>query len=57
MAFTSGMYGLMVSSYSASSLGQMPNTIIVFVAATLITLMPKWEEEEQQQSKKKAEIQ
>jgi len=47
IAFTSGFYGLMVSSYSASSLGQMPNTIIVFVAAALISLMPKWEEEEE----------
>jgi len=47
IAFTSGMYGLMVSSYSASSLGQMPNTIIVFVAATLISLMPKWEMEDE----------
>ncbi len=46
MAFTCGMYGLMVSSYSASSLGQMPNTIIVFTAATLISLMPKWEKED-----------
>ena len=46
IAFTCGMYGLMVSSYSASSLGQMPNTIIVFVAASLISLMPKWETEE-----------
>ena len=46
IAFTSGMFGLMVSSYSASSLGQMPNTIIVFASMTIISLMPKWEEEE-----------
>ena len=50
IAFTCGMYGLMVSSYSASSLGQMPNTIIVFVAATLISLMPKWEKEEDEKN-------
>lgn len=46
IAFTSGMFGLMVSSYSASSLGQMPNTIIVFASMTLISLMTKWEQEE-----------
>ena len=46
IAFTSGMYGLIVSSYSASSLGQMPNTIIVFASMALISLMPKWEQEE-----------
>lgn len=40
------MFGLMVSSYSASSLGQMPNTIIVFASMTLISLMTKWEQEE-----------
>lgn len=48
IAFTSGMFGLMVSSYSASSLGQMPNTIIVFAAASLISLMPKWENENEE---------
>ena len=52
IAFTSGLFGLIVSSYSASSLGQMPNTIIVFVAATLISLMPKWEKEEEMSKKK-----
>lgn len=46
IALTSGMYGLMVSSYSASSLGQMPNTIIVFTSITLISLIPKWEKKE-----------
>lgn len=43
IAFVSGMSGLMVTSYSASSLGQMPNTIIVVVSVVLISLMPKWE--------------
>jgi len=47
IGFTSGMYGLMVSSYTASSLGQMPNTIIVFVSMTLISLMEKWEKKEE----------
>jgi len=46
IAFTSGMYGLIVSSYTASSLGQMPNTIIVFTSMVLISLMTKWEKEE-----------
>jgi len=45
IAFVSGMAGLMVTSYSASSLGQMPNTIIVAVSVALISLMPKWEKE------------
>ena len=45
IALTSGMIGLMVSSYTASSLGQMPNTIIVFAGMTLISLMPEWENE------------
>ncbi len=43
IGFTCGMYGLIVTSYSASSLGQMPNIIIVFVSMTLISLMPEWE--------------
>lgn len=45
IAFVSGMAGLMVTSYSASSLGQMPNTIIVAASVTLISLMPRWEKE------------
>ena len=48
IAFTSGMYGLIVSSYTASSLGQMPNTIIVFTSMVLISLMTKWEKDEAQ---------
>lgn len=43
IAFTSGFVGLMVTSYSASSLGQMPNTIIMAVSVVLISLMPDWE--------------
>ena len=43
IGFTCGMYGLMVTSYSASSLGQMPNIIIVFASMALISLMPQWE--------------
>lgn len=46
IAFTSGMAGLMVTSYSASSLGQMPNTIIVIISVTLISLMQRWEKEQ-----------
>ncbi len=45
IAFTSGMAGLMVTSYSASSLGQMPNTIIVAASVAIISLMPQWEKE------------
>ncbi|MEI7502344.1 MAG: O-antigen ligase family protein [Paludibacter sp.] len=56
VAFTSGLFGLIVSSYSASSLGQMPNTIIVFVAATLISLMPGWEKEEELTRRKQETI-
>lgn len=47
IGFTCGMYGLMVSSYTSASLGQMPNTIIVFASMTLISLMPKWEKEDE----------
>jgi len=50
IAFTSGMYGLIVSSYTASSLGQMPNTIIVFISMVLISLMTKWEMDEAQRT-------
>jgi len=46
IAFTAGMFGLMVSSYTAASLGQMPNTIIVFASMTLIAMMPEWEKGE-----------
>ena len=46
IGFTAGMFGLMVSSYTAASLGQMPNTIIVFTSMTLISLMPQWEKAE-----------
>jgi len=52
IAFTSGMYGLIVSSYTASSLGQMPNTIIVFTSMVLISLMTKWERNEVQENSK-----
>lgn len=45
IAFVSGMAGLIVTSYSASSLGQMPNTIIVAVSVVIISLMPTWEKE------------
>lgn len=46
IAFVSGMAGLIVTSYSASSLGQMPNTIIVAVSVVVISIMPRWEREE-----------
>lgn len=46
IGFTCGMVGLMVSSYTAASLGQMPNTVIVFASMALISIMPDWEKEE-----------
>lgn len=46
IGFTCGMYGLMVSAYSSSSLGQLPNIIIVFASMTFISLMPQWEKNE-----------
>jgi len=46
IGFTCGMFGLMVSSYTAGGIGQLPNVIIVFVSMVLISLIPKWEEEE-----------
>ena len=42
-AFVAGMSGLMVSSYSASSLGQMPNTVIVATSVVFISVMIDWE--------------
>jgi len=50
IGFTCGMCGLMISSYAASGLAQMPNTIIVFASMTLISLIPEWEKEDKQQS-------
>jgi len=47
VAFVSGISGLMVSSYAASALGLMPNTIIAFTAFVFISLMPVWEKDEQ----------
>lgn len=47
IAFISGICGLMVSSYTSSALGQMPNTIISFTAFVFISLMPEWEKNEQ----------
>jgi hypothetical protein len=47
IAFVSGLAGLMLSSYTSSALGQMPNTIIAFTAFVFISLMPQWEDEEQ----------
>ncbi|MDD3194333.1 MAG: O-antigen ligase family protein [Paludibacter sp.] len=46
IAFLSGAYGIMVSSYTASTLGQMPGTIIFFVTMSFIFLMPQWEKEQ-----------
>lgn len=51
IGFTCGMFGLMVSSYTSASLGQMPNTVIVFASMTFISLMPEWEKEEQEEGK------
>lgn len=56
IAFVSGMSGLMVSSYSASSLGQMPNTVIVAVSVVLISLMPGWEKKELEDATKICDV-
>jgi hypothetical protein len=52
IGFTCGMYGLMVSAWTASSLGQMPNIIIVFASMTFVSLMPQWEKEENEKALK-----
>lgn len=46
VAFVSGLAGLMVSSYTAPSLGQLPNTIMVVTSLALISMMPEWEKKE-----------
>ncbi|MEI6753158.1 MAG: O-antigen ligase family protein [Paludibacter sp.] len=46
IGFTCGMYGLMVSAYSSSSLGQLPNIIVVFASITMVSIMPEWEKQE-----------
>lgn len=51
IGFTCGLFGLMVSSYTSASLGQMPNTVIVFASLTIISLMPGWEKEEESKTK------
>jgi len=43
IAFLAGAFGIMVSSYSASTLGQMPGTILFFMSMCFISLMPEWE--------------
>jgi len=43
IAFLSGAFGMMVSSFSASTLGQMPGTIMFFMTMCFIFLMPQWE--------------
>jgi uncharacterized protein (UPF0333 family) len=42
-AFTSGIFGVMVASYSSGALGQMPNGIIIYTALAFILMMEKWE--------------
>lgn len=43
ISFIAGAGGILISSFSASSLGQMPGTILFFMSLTFITLMPEWE--------------
>lgn len=43
IAFLSSAFGIMVSSYSASTLGQMPGTILFFISMCFIFMMPDWE--------------
>lgn len=46
IAFLSGAMGMIVSSYSASTLGQMPGTILFFMTMCFISLMPEWEKKQ-----------
>jgi hypothetical protein len=43
IAFLSGAFGMYISSYTASTIGQMPGTIIFFMSMCFISLMPEWE--------------
>lgn len=45
IAFLGGAFGILVSSFSASTLGQLPGTIMFFTSMCFILLMPKWEKE------------
>jgi len=47
IAFTAGMYGVIVTSYSTTALGQMPNLIIIFTSMSFIYMMPRWEKEDE----------
>ena len=42
-ALISGIFGVMVASYSSGALGQMPNGIIIYTALAFIFMMEKWE--------------
>lgn len=44
-AFTSGLFGVMIASYSSGALGQMPNGIIIYSSLAFVLLMPEWEKE------------
>ncbi|MDX9746896.1 MAG: O-antigen ligase family protein [Paludibacter sp.] len=43
VAFLSGAFGMFISSYTASTLGQMPGTIMFFMNMCYIFLMPEWQ--------------
>lgn len=45
IAFLSGGFGIIVSSYSASTLGQMPGTILFFITMCFIFNMTEWEKD------------
>ena len=42
-ALISGIFGVMVASYTSGALGQMPNGIIIYTALAFIFMMEKWE--------------
>lgn len=46
-AFISGIFGVMIASYSSNALGQMPNGLIIYISVAFIFLMNKWDQNEQ----------
>lgn len=46
-ALLSGIFGVMVASYSSNALGQMPNGIIIYVSMAFIFMMRGWEKQEE----------
>ena len=47
LALISGIFGVMVASYSSNAFGQMPNGIIIYMSMAFIVLLHKWDKQEQ----------